>query len=108
MILQDPQNGLRLSVISLVEIAIKHQKGKLSLAVSEASLVNEAKKFGVRLLPLLPAHTTAFRDQAFEHPDPFDRLLLATAIGGPMYFLTADKKLHGLSELVVAVQPAAK
>ena len=101
-LLQKPEIELRLSVISLIEISIKTQKGKLQLRVAEEVIVSEAQKFGIRLLPLLPGHVIAFRNLPQTLTDPFDRLLLASAIHAPMYFLTADQKLHGISELVIA------
>jgi PIN domain nuclease of toxin-antitoxin system len=101
-LLQNPENELRLSVISLIEISIKTQKGKLQLKVPEEKIAAEAQNFGIRLLPLLPGHASAFRNLPRDLTDPFDRLLLASAIQLPMYFLTADRKLQSVSNLVIA------
>ena len=101
-LLQDKNNQLRISVISLIEIQIKQQLGKLQLAVSIEQLISEWQHFGIKLLPLLPAHSQAFAAISLPHKDPFDKLLLASAAAGPMYLLTADQKLHGASDLVLA------
>lgn len=101
-LLQNKNNQLRISVISLIEIQIKQQLGKLQLAVSIEQLISEWQSFGIKLLPLLPAHSQAFSTISLPHKDPFDKLLLASAAAGPMYLLTADQKLQGASDLVLA------
>lgn len=101
-LLQNKNNQLRISVISLIEIQIKQQLGKLQLAVSIEQLISEWQSFGIKLLPLLPAHSQAFSTISLPHKDPFDKLLLASAAAGPMYLLTADQKLHGVSDMVLA------
>jgi len=93
------ENELRLSAISLIEISIKVQLQKLKVAYDHLEV--EAKSFGLRIMPLLPAHARAFHDIGSDIRDPFDRMLLATAIASPMYFLTADANLCGYSDLVI-------
>jgi len=42
-------------------------------------------------------------DLPLHHGDPFDRLLIAQAIAGPMRLLTADPILRRYSDLVTLV-----
>ena len=52
-------------------------------------------------LPVTWAH--ALRAHDFNHPDPFDRLLIAQAESEPLHFLTVDDRLAAFSRMVVTV-----
>lgn len=97
-ILENPEHTLRLSVVSLWEISLKHQVGKL--AIDPGTTVKNCEKFGIKLIPLLPQHLHKFSEISLKHPDPFDRMLIAQADATPMYFMTQDESLKKLSPLV--------
>ncbi len=90
---QDQANELYLSVVSVWEIQIKHQLGKLELDVSLAEIVqvqqadNELKILSMELL-----HIYTLETLPFHHNDPFDRLLIAQAIHEKMNLISADKQ----------------
>ena len=48
---------------------------------------------GVRLLPIEPEHCARLSSLPFHHRDPFDRILIAQALGEGMSIVTADRKL---------------
>jgi PIN domain nuclease of toxin-antitoxin system len=78
--LADPQNSLWLSTVSLWEIQIKLQLGKLNLRGSLAEVLHDQERVnGLRLLPLQPAHVLALSSLPLHRTDPFDRMLLAQA-----------------------------
>jgi PIN domain nuclease of toxin-antitoxin system len=90
---QDRANELYLSVVSIWEIQIKHQLGKLELDVSLAEIVriqqtdNELKILSMELL-----HIYTLETLPFYHNDPFERLLIAQAIHEKMSLISADKQ----------------
>ena len=69
--------------VSFFEIAIKHKIGKLpTLGMSPRDFFGQVKQDGYRILPLNVEHITAYDLLPFydDHRDPFDRLILATAL----------------------------
>jgi PIN domain nuclease of toxin-antitoxin system len=82
------------SIISPWEVAIKLGTGKLNIVGglseyyhmidSNNFFVQSIKREHLRLISTLPRH----------HRDPFDRLLIATAIVEGMTLITADENIH--------------
>jgi len=73
-------NTLWLSAVTLWEIQIKFQIGKLKLRGSLADVLSEQERVnGLKILPLGSAHALALGDLPFHHNDPFDRMLIAQA-----------------------------
>jgi len=58
---------------------------------------------GFAELPVSARHAAWVVALPQHHRDPFDRLLVAQAIHGPLHLLTADATLRRYSELVVTV-----
>ncbi len=79
------------SIVSIWEIAIKRQLGKLDL---EGSLENFARTLtenhGFQLLPVEVPHLSRLEKLPGHHQDPFDRLLIAQAIEGGFTTITND------------------
>lgn len=76
----DSANALWLSAVSLWEIQIKMQLGKLTLRGSLADILREqAKVNGLQILSLHPAHGLELSGLPLHHKDPFDRMLIAQA-----------------------------
>lgn len=96
-ILRDPNHIKWVSQISFFEIAIKSKVSKLPfLAVPLQQLIQQAKEDGFRELPISNAHLAAYdRVPLFEqHRDPFDRLILATALAENWPVISADEKFR--------------
>jgi PIN domain nuclease of toxin-antitoxin system len=68
-----------LSVVSLWEIRIKSQTGKLPAPASPSFFEDQSRDLGARLLPLDARHIRALGDLPMHHKDPFDRMLIAQA-----------------------------
>ena len=67
-----------MSAVSLAEIAIKNAIGKLKM---DAYRVQEAARdLRVDLIPLTAIHVSRLFSLPLHHREPFDRLLIATAI----------------------------
>lgn len=85
-LLTERQNTLLLSVISIWEIQIKLQLGKLRLAVPLKEIVESQQQTNnVQILPLTLEHVLALENLPAHHKDPFDRLLVAQAIVEKQY-----------------------
>ncbi len=83
------------SVASVWEVAIKHRLGRLP--VSPASFRDRMTKGGAAILPVEDEHAVESCHLPTNHSDPFDRLLLATAVVEGLHLLTADDTLLELA-----------
>lgn len=91
MLCTDPSNTLLVSVVSLWEIVIKQQAGKLELQSPLAEVVEEQQRENrVQLLSVSLPHILQIEALPISHKDPFDRLLIAQAIVEEADFLTQD------------------
>lgn len=79
-LLQDPNNTLLLSVVSIWEMQIKTQIEKLQLSIPLAELVESQRRANmIEILPVSLSHVLALDQLPLHHKDPFDRLLIAQA-----------------------------
>jgi PIN domain nuclease of toxin-antitoxin system len=92
--LADPANERWLLPISLVEIALKVRLGKLPLSAPFGALFPaQLTANRVPLYPLEPRHIEPLTTLPFHHKDPFDRLLVATALIDQLDLVSADAVL---------------
>src|SRR5579862_7185412 len=88
--LQNPENILELSAVSLTEIAIKTALGKLKLS---AAIARQAvQDLDIRVLPLTADHAYFLFDLPLHHGDPFDRQIIAQSIAEKIPIITSDEK----------------
>nr|VFJ86379.1 MAG: PIN domain nuclease, a component of toxin-antitoxin system (PIN domain) [Candidatus Kentron sp. H]VFJ88250.1 MAG: PIN domain nuclease, a component of toxin-antitoxin system (PIN domain) [Candidatus Kentron sp. H]VFJ95469.1 MAG: PIN domain nuclease, a component of toxin-antitoxin system (PIN domain) [Candidatus Kentron sp. H] len=86
-----PANEVFLSLVSVWEIQIKQQLGKLDLDVPLAQLLYEQREHNaVQFLPIELPHILTMEELPFHHKDPFDRLLIAQAIREEMTLVSSD------------------
>lgn len=78
-VLRDPASTVLLSVVSIWEILIKSQLGKMSPRLPLAQIVAQQQANGVVLLPVTLDHVLEVERLPPAHKDPFDRLLIAQA-----------------------------
>jgi PIN domain nuclease of toxin-antitoxin system len=88
-LIQNGENILELSAISLVEIAIKVQAGKLHLP--RETVESAIRDLDVRILPYTAEHALQLFSLPRQHSDPFDRQLIAQAITERCPILTPDE-----------------
>lgn len=81
------------SRVSLWEIAIKVNQGKLSLDLPK--FCERVAADGFSWLPIENSHLLAVArlPVVIDHKDPFDRLLVAQSLTAPLILLTVDTKL---------------
>lgn len=88
--LDDPENTLYLSIVSLWEISIKIGLGKLKLQVPFSELEAVVKRFNIETLPIMFADTNRYQYLPLHHRDPFDRMLIAQAMNHSLVVVSAD------------------
>jgi PIN domain nuclease of toxin-antitoxin system len=79
-----------LSIVSLWEIAIKLNLGKLSLQQDYEAIETELEASDILLLPITFNDTIQIRDLPLHHRDPFDRMLIAQAITRSLTVISRD------------------
>ena len=93
-IIDDSGNEIFVSIVSAWEIAIKRSLDREETTLcSVDEFLNEVTASGFDLLTLGPSHVRPVETLPYHHRDPFDRLLIATAIAENMTFLSADENV---------------
>ena len=94
-LLLDERNELLLSAVTLWEIIVKWQAGKLKLPASAEYFQAHMDRLGIRqVLPITPVHVYAVLSLPPLHKDPFDRLLAAQASVEGLPLASADDLLR--------------
>lgn len=90
----DKANRLLISLVSVWEIQLKIQIGKLSLKLDLRSLLEEQQREnGIQLLPITLPHILGLAGLPDYHRDPFDRLLIAQAQVEGLALLSSDANI---------------
>ena len=90
----DPRNEVVVSAASAWEVAIKQSLGKLELpAPAETWLPDKVEGAGMDFIPVTAEDALRVRSLPWHHRDPFDRLLVAQAMGG-YTLVTHDRRLE--------------
>ena len=90
--LEDIDNSLLLSMVSVWEIQIKEQLGKLDIQNSLTNLIERQQEVNeVELLPITLPHVLALSELPFHHRDPFDRLLISQARVDDLVLVSKDE-----------------
>ncbi len=92
-LVKDMKNTLWFSVASLWEVSIKKSLNRVDFQTDATVLRAGLLSNDYRELPIEGRHCLALASLPPIHSDPFDRMLLAQAIGEGMQLVTADKKL---------------
>ena len=93
-IIDDNDNEIFVSIVSAWEIATKRSLNRERTPLcSAAEFLDEIAASGFVLLSLEPNHVRPVETLPYHHRDPFDRLLIATAIAEDMTFLSADENV---------------
>ncbi|MCL2050952.1 MAG: type II toxin-antitoxin system VapC family toxin [Lachnospiraceae bacterium] len=93
-ICRDPNNQIFISSISLWEIAIKMSLDKLSLNIELYELLSIIQNSDIVVLQIKDDYLEKILSLPFVHKDPFDRLIIATAITENMTIITIDDDIQ--------------
>jgi PIN domain nuclease of toxin-antitoxin system len=78
------------SVVSLWEIAIKAQIGKLAMPLEESFCIRQLRALKAQTLAVSLQHSLAVMKLPMHHRDPFDHLLIAQAREEGLTLVTRD------------------
>jgi PIN domain nuclease of toxin-antitoxin system len=105
-LLQNPENSLLVSAVSIWEIAIKFGQRRSradDMPISGEAAMVEIQRAGFELLAISGHHAAAVDQLSPVHRDPFDRLLLAQAMHEGLTLLTHDQALSAYGDCVMVV-----
>ena len=102
-ILENPENALYFSPVSLWEVSIKHEKHPKQMAITSERVWEIAIKMGFIELPVRSRHGVNIANLPDIHNDPFDRMLITQARSDGLYRLSHDDKVLAYGASVVKV-----
>ncbi len=90
----DTHNNLYFSIVSLWEISIKINIGKLQINRPIVDLFKELQSINIQLLPIIDKDIESYSALTFpsNHRDPFDRMLIVQAINNSLTLISRDVK----------------
>jgi len=95
-----------ISPVSCYEIALTQKKGRMSLPCPVSEWFADAlTPSGIGLLPLTPEITTQAVNLSPIHKDPFDRLIIATALVYNAQLASVDGHFNQYPELTKILMP---
>ena len=89
----DGDDDVFVSQASFWEIAIKQTTGKLDLDKDMFALEELCKTEEIQILPLELAYFERIKSLPLIHRDPFDRIIIASAIEEDLILLTNDSQI---------------
>ena len=102
-IVGDETNECFYSPVSLTEISIKHRLHPENMILSATDARAAFMAAGFRELPFASRHATGLDSLPPHHADPFDRMLIAQAMGEGMKLISHDDKVARYGDVVMRV-----
>ena len=96
------EKSLACSDISFWEIAMLMHTGRLRDDISSTQYMNDLRLvLSLTVLPITPEIASLSQQDFFNHNDPADRLIAATAIHHKAPLISADRKLKNIESLTL-------
>jgi len=97
----DPSNEKYVSIASAWELAIKIKTGKLVFDGGVERFFHSIGENSIGLIPITEQHVKQVETLPLLHRDPFDRILISSAMTEGMCLITADTniRLYDVSSL---------
>jgi len=97
-LIRDPANEVFLSVVSVWQIMVKHQIGKLAIPhPPDTYVLGQRQQHQIASLPLDEASVTRLAKLPLLHRDPFDRMLICQAIRHGLTIMSVDSMMRAYS-----------
>ncbi len=87
--LESSANEIFLSSMSIAELMIKSQLGKIDIDFNPLEL---SKELQLQILDFTGMHAMMMGQLPFHHKDPFDRMIISQAISNNLKLMSDDKK----------------
>ena len=88
-LLSSPETLALISAISIMEIAMKHDAGGLKMGAAETR--QAIRDLRLQVIPFEPEHALRLYGLPRHHRDPFDRMLIATALAEEIPLIGSDR-----------------
>ena len=93
-IIDDPENEIYISSVSLWEIAIKVNIGKLDLQVSLNELLHTITNSEFSVIQIEDDYLNGLEKLPAIHKDPFDRMIISSALSENLTIITVDNNIQ--------------
>jgi len=95
-IIEDLENEIFVSIVSWFEISIKVKIGKLTLPDSLEEIMSRTASIEIKSIGILESHIVSYQQLPLfeQHRDPFDRIIIVTAIVENLAVITSDQNFH--------------
>ncbi len=104
-LIENSDNDIFVCPFSYVEIAIKEALNKVVVKNGLESLMQEVTKQHIEVLDMAQSHILAYAQIPLNenHRDPFDRMIMATALAENMVVVSPDEKFNWYPNLIRVV-----
>lgn len=101
-LIEELDNEIFVSSVSLFEIAIKEKIGKIKLHKPLNEIFKDIEFADIKILSINNLYLLQYQIISFpdDHRDPFDRLIIATAIAESAGIISTDQKFIHYSDIV--------
>ena len=89
--IEDTQNDIFLSAMSVAELMIKKSIGKLDIDFDVIEMVED---MGIEVLDFKGKDALYLGTMPFHHRDPFDRMIISQAISNNYFIISDDRKFN--------------
>jgi PIN domain nuclease of toxin-antitoxin system len=96
-LINNPQNVIYVSKVSLWEISLKMSIGKLTLSIPFEDLAQFLADKNFIVLDFDFTDLSILKSLPFHHTDPFDRLIISQAINNDLCLISDDSKFGAYS-----------
>ena len=93
-LIDDPEISIYICSVSLWEVAIKMNLSKLELNLPFDELLNSIKNGDFNILQVEDEYLRRLSSLPFIHKDPFDRLIISTALTDNLTIITIDENIQ--------------
>jgi len=93
-IISDAENDIYISIVSAWEVAIKVSLNKLDFNGGVSIFLSAIEANNIQLLGVKNEYIKKVENLSFIHRDPFDRLLISTALAEELIIITIDENIH--------------
>ena len=93
-LVKQSENDMYISSVSLWEIAIKMNLGKLDLKLPLDKLLIDIKTSGFNILQIEDEYLNKLSEIPYIHKDPFDHMIIATALAEDLTIITTDENIQ--------------
>ena len=98
-VLEDGETDCLVSAVSIMEVAIKSGAGKLEMGESE--MRQAARDLRATIILFTPQHAYQLFSLPLHHRDPFDRMLIATAMVEGIPLVGSERKFKSYKGLKI-------